>query len=120
MLKKKLVSVCQKTYTSTVMSSDVKSVLEGLQERVASLELPSVSVSDPVTTTTSTSDFLRMDNPWMWVLIVGAMVVVFGVWWIMSKNKNSNDSNDSDDDESPRQTTPRREYAKHYGSATFN
>ncbi len=110
------------------MAEDVPTVLQNLASRVKGLEsqpivsepgIPAVAVIGAGAGAGQT--FFSMDNPWLWVMIVGAVSAVFVLWWFMSKK---NDSSEDDDDEEvpplqppwPQQTTPRREYAKHYGA----
>jgi len=121
------------------MTETVPIELAGLRERVAALEGTPLTPSTPSTPPTSLTpisavattpaaeqDFLRMDNPWMWAGVAGLVLAIVGLWWFMGRNKMNNDRGDGDDEDDdepqptapawPQQTTPKQEYARHYGA----
>lgn len=109
----------------------VESAFTNLQDRIRALEGPPITKTPtpspipaqtpiPPITSIPTEDFFRMDNPWMWITFVAIAAALFGIWWFLGKSKKKNEESEEEEEEvrqypQQHQSTPREEYARHYG-----
>ncbi len=110
---------------------DVSAALAGLASRVRAIDAPQVAapvlaVPEAAPALAVAPEFFRMDNPWMWIVVFGIAVVVFGLWYFLGR-KPARAPDDDDDDVPPAlppppvsapwpsQTTPMASYQQHFG-----
>lgn len=109
---------------------DVSAALAGLASRVRAIEAPPVASAAvpaaPGAVVAAAPEFVRMDNPWMWLTLVGIAVVVFGLWHFLGRKPVPVPDDDDDDVPPalpsppvgapwPSQTTPMESYQQHFG-----